>query len=76
MPTNSQLTGRHLPATLKLEFARVLDDEGNAHLGVMAVDADSPEFMVAAGSLRSIHKFLNDNGYEWATGSNALWRRA
>jgi hypothetical protein len=32
--------------------------------------------MITAGGLRKVHGWLRDNGYEWVTASNGLWRLA
>lgn len=45
-------------------------DESNA---TVADESGTPVF---SGSLRRVHEWLRDNGYEWVTATDGLWRQA
>lgn len=62
-----------LPDTVTVHSETLTHDEGSE---LIAAVRDMDGNPVMAGGLKRVHSWLTDNGYEWVTASNGVWRIA
>lgn len=76
MPSGTMIAAAvELPETVKLAFHQSTWREQTPMMKVRAMDA-SDLSICAIGDLDEMHRWLHANGYEWVTGSGALWTRS
>lgn len=63
-----------LPDIVEVHSETLRLPEGDELIASIRNAADGSPVM--AGGLRKVHGWLTDNGYEWVTASNGLWRLA
>lgn len=62
-----------LPDIVKVYSETLRLPEGDELIASVRDLDDKP---LTAGGLKQVHGWLRDNGYEWITASNGLWRQA
>lgn len=66
---------RKLPDQIRIDFVRIIDEEGRQVLGCIARDAADANHIIFAGSTAGVGRWLKAGGYVWAIGIDGLWIR-